>query len=92
MKMISFWDIVPCILVIVDQRFRCVYCLHHQGPDYVITESEKKWNILKMLKECSVTALEEAATSREQCGKENIWMQARGNKMRVETTVQLRAS
>jgi hypothetical protein len=31
MKMIAFWDIAPCSPVEVDQRFRGVYCLHHQG-------------------------------------------------------------
>jgi hypothetical protein len=31
MKMIAFWDIVPCSFIEVDQRFRGAYCLHHQG-------------------------------------------------------------
>jgi hypothetical protein len=30
MKMIAFWDIEPCSLVVVDGRFRSAYCLHHQ--------------------------------------------------------------
>jgi hypothetical protein len=25
-----FWDVLPC-KIIVDRRFRCAYCLHHQG-------------------------------------------------------------
>jgi hypothetical protein len=25
--------IAPCILVELDRRFRCAYCLHHQGDD-----------------------------------------------------------
>jgi hypothetical protein len=33
MKIIAFWDIVPCGLVAVDRRFRGAYCLHHQGGD-----------------------------------------------------------
>jgi hypothetical protein len=33
MKIRAFWDIAPCSLVGVDWRFRCVYCLHHQGND-----------------------------------------------------------
>jgi hypothetical protein len=35
MKKISFWDIVPCRLVVVDRRFKGVYCLLCQGdlPD-----------------------------------------------------------
>jgi hypothetical protein len=32
-KMAVFWDIAPCSLVEVDRRFRCAYCLHHQGDD-----------------------------------------------------------
>jgi hypothetical protein len=31
MKMIAFWDTAPGSLFEVDQRFRGVYCLHHQG-------------------------------------------------------------
>jgi hypothetical protein len=31
LKMTAFWDIAPCSLVEVDRRFRCAYCLHHQG-------------------------------------------------------------
>jgi hypothetical protein len=27
----AFWDIAPCSIVVVDQFFRGVYCLHHQG-------------------------------------------------------------
>jgi hypothetical protein len=32
-KMMAFWDIAPCSLVEVDQHFRGVYCLHHQGDN-----------------------------------------------------------
>jgi hypothetical protein len=32
-KMIAFWDIAPCSLVVVDQRFSGAQCLHHQGND-----------------------------------------------------------
>jgi hypothetical protein len=31
MKMIAFWDTAPCIMVVVDRRFRGAYFLHHQG-------------------------------------------------------------
>jgi hypothetical protein len=31
MKMTAFWDVAPCDLVEIDQRFRGAYCLHHQG-------------------------------------------------------------
>jgi hypothetical protein len=33
LKIITFWDIVPCSIVEVDQRFRYAYCLHHQGNE-----------------------------------------------------------
>jgi hypothetical protein len=29
MKMAVFWDVAPCSLVEIDQRFRRLYCLHH---------------------------------------------------------------
>jgi hypothetical protein len=31
MKIRAFWDIAPCSIVKVDQRFGDAYCLHHQG-------------------------------------------------------------
>jgi hypothetical protein len=31
MKMTALWDISPCSLVEVDQRFRGAYCLRNQG-------------------------------------------------------------
>jgi hypothetical protein len=31
MKMAVFWVVAPCTLVWVYQRFRGLYCLHHQG-------------------------------------------------------------
>jgi hypothetical protein len=33
MKMAVFWVVAPCSLVEVRQRFRGLYCLHHQGDD-----------------------------------------------------------
>jgi hypothetical protein len=33
MKMTTFWDIVLCGLVEVDQRFRGEYSLHRHGDD-----------------------------------------------------------
>jgi hypothetical protein len=30
-KMLAFWDIAPCSLVIVDRRFKGAYCLRRQG-------------------------------------------------------------
>jgi hypothetical protein len=33
MKMIAFWYTAPGSLYEVDQRFRGVYCLHHQGDE-----------------------------------------------------------
>jgi hypothetical protein len=32
---IVFWDVLPC-KIIVDQRFRGTFCLHHQGDSYFI--------------------------------------------------------
>jgi hypothetical protein len=32
-KMTVFWDVAPCSLVEVYQRFRGAYCFHHQGDD-----------------------------------------------------------
>jgi hypothetical protein len=34
MKMAVFWDVAPCSLVEIGQRFRGAYCLHHQGDEY----------------------------------------------------------
>jgi hypothetical protein len=31
MKMAVLWDVAPCSLVEIDQRFRGDSCLHHQG-------------------------------------------------------------
>jgi hypothetical protein len=31
-KIAAFWGIVTCSLIEVNQQFRCVCCLHHQGP------------------------------------------------------------
>jgi hypothetical protein len=31
MKFRVFWNVLPCSQVDFDQRFRDVYCLHHQG-------------------------------------------------------------
>jgi hypothetical protein len=42
MKNRDFWDIMPCSLV-EDRRFRCVYCLHHQG--FRGTPVEKPWSM-----------------------------------------------
>jgi hypothetical protein len=33
MKMIAYWNIAPCSLVVEDLRFRGSYCLHHQGDE-----------------------------------------------------------
>jgi hypothetical protein len=33
MKMTSFWDTAPCSIIDVDQRFRGVYCIHHQSNE-----------------------------------------------------------
>jgi hypothetical protein len=35
MKIRAFWDIAPCSLIVVDHHFRGVYCLHHQGSEYI---------------------------------------------------------
>jgi hypothetical protein len=32
-SMMIFWDMAPCSLVELDQRFRGAYCLHYQGDD-----------------------------------------------------------
>jgi hypothetical protein len=40
-KMIAFWDIAPCILFVVDRRFRGVYCLYHQNK--AVRTSEKSF-------------------------------------------------
>jgi hypothetical protein len=31
--MTVFWDVAPCSLAEIDQSFRGVYCLHHQGDE-----------------------------------------------------------
>jgi hypothetical protein len=30
-KMTVFWNFAPCRLIEIDQRFKCAFCLHHQG-------------------------------------------------------------
>jgi hypothetical protein len=35
MKMAVYWVVAPCSLVEVYQRFRGLYCLHHQGDHYL---------------------------------------------------------
>jgi hypothetical protein len=32
MKMIDFWVIAPCSIIVEDWRFRGAYCVHHQEP------------------------------------------------------------
>jgi hypothetical protein len=39
MKMIVFWDVVPCSLVDIDRRFRGAYCLHHHPDDVAVIPS-----------------------------------------------------
>jgi hypothetical protein len=39
MKMEVFWVVAPCGQVWVYQRFRGLYCLHHQGD-----ESQTAWH------------------------------------------------
>jgi hypothetical protein len=39
LKMTVFWDVVPCSLVEINQCFRCVYCLHHQGDEWLLMEA-----------------------------------------------------
>jgi hypothetical protein len=34
MKMTVFWDVAPCRLVEVYQRFRGARCFHHEGNDH----------------------------------------------------------
>jgi hypothetical protein len=31
MNMVVMWSVALCSLVHIDRRFRCTYCLHHQG-------------------------------------------------------------
>jgi hypothetical protein len=46
--MAVFWDVAPCSLEEIDQRFRGVCCLHHQGDEKVQEDQERngKWNKL----------------------------------------------
>jgi hypothetical protein len=39
MNITAFWD-APCSLVEVYWRFKCIYCLHHQGDEFVIYFNE----------------------------------------------------
>jgi hypothetical protein len=38
MKFRVFWDVLPCSQVDVNRRFRCAYCLHHQGDEWALRE------------------------------------------------------
>jgi hypothetical protein len=40
----AFWNIVLCSFVEVDWCFRGVYCLHHQGNDWVTSETSVCFN------------------------------------------------
>jgi hypothetical protein len=49
-KMAVFWDIAPCRLAETDRRFRCAYCLHHQGDQETvifILVAVRTWNLSK---------------------------------------------
>jgi hypothetical protein len=41
-KMAVFWVVVSCSLVEVYQRFRCSYCLHHQGDAHRPDDGDSK--------------------------------------------------
>jgi hypothetical protein len=56
-KMAVFWDVVPSSLVDTNRRFRGAYCLHHQGPDRVITWPTKFGRINSSLSENSTRYL-----------------------------------
>jgi hypothetical protein len=43
MMMAVFWVVAPCRLVWVYQRFRGLYCLHHQGEEPVINSYQSTW-------------------------------------------------
>jgi hypothetical protein len=43
-KMTVFWDIAPCSLVEIYQRFGGAYFLHHQS-DHAVSTSETSMNI-----------------------------------------------
>jgi hypothetical protein len=47
MKKAVFWVVAPCRLVRVYQRFRCLYCLHHQGdrPEDGLLHSDGRGNL-----------------------------------------------
>jgi hypothetical protein len=42
----AFWNVSPCSLVEVDQRFRGVYCLHCQGTEMVAYFHETTWRYI----------------------------------------------
>jgi hypothetical protein len=48
-----FWEISPSSHVKLERRFRCVYCLHHQGDDD--GGSMHIWNVSPL--QCDYTAL-----------------------------------
>jgi hypothetical protein len=57
MKIRAFWNIVPCHLALVDQRFGGVYCLHHQGNERMNDgpddeSSTHLWNV-GLLRDCT---------------------------------------
>jgi hypothetical protein len=42
MKTANLWNITPCGMVDIDQRFRRAYCIHHQGDIY-----KNKWHSIQ---------------------------------------------
>jgi hypothetical protein len=50
MRMTVLWDVVPCSLIEIDQRFRGTYCLHHQVDG---GGSKHLWNVNQFLWDCT---------------------------------------
>jgi hypothetical protein len=49
MKMAIFWDVAPCSLINIHQRFREAYCRHHQGDVETVYSSETSGSINQAL-------------------------------------------
>jgi hypothetical protein len=47
LKMTDFWDVAPCSLVEIYQRFRGAYCLHYEGNE----DSKELWNVGHFLRD-----------------------------------------
>lgn len=65
MKIAVFWDVAMCNVLEVYNRFRCTYCLHHQGA--LMLESVSTYETLVMLNETTRRTITEDSRLQTRC-------------------------